>query len=709
MSNLSRWLWTLVILLAIRSAAFGQSAAAPVTPPAWPVTTAPARFTIEPDQPGPNRVSSVELYLPDPKWVTMPIRVFTDTGVAVGSDLLWSATGEPATLLFDSTSGAKRYRAYLGSSWPPLHLPDNKAGVFLEAREGDGKMINDLPGMLQAWNQSSKVLGRALFPSIFEGGNPFGPQANLFQHFQGWFDAAAPEHLQLAIISSDATFVLVDGKEVVEWPALHDFHAGLGGQHQGAVDLAVGAHSLDYYNAFVPGRDGHPVLCCLAAKGGTLSDWTMLMPSANFFRPVGHGHIVSYDLQANSPGAAGSGSAPRLAASWRVAGESVPEADLPDAGLVAITLTSLTAPADDILTWTFDDGTTQQGSEVTHLFLRPGLRKVQLALTRNGKETSSLTETISVHPDRLHPAAPHLDPAQSAAVLSLDPATISPSDLVGAFVVFAKFQNPAALLKLLPAVSTQLKNVSEPDVPYLKDAALYLVHEDWTHLAEEMQLLRALSDRVSQEAPSPPSIALSGEIHLALARLIFKTSDNLDGVKSMVAAIDPSSLSDEERRVLAILKADLVLASGDVAGAKKQYQALTGEPTGPDARSSIRRTAKIGQARAYLDQRDFGAAEDALNEVAWNAPIEKISSDWALTRLRAYQAENLPVVAYLWAKRLLPVITDSGRSELLFRVTDLAFAQGDNALAQKSLSELLKKHPYSEEAAQAKQKWPGQG
>jgi TolA-binding protein len=86
-----------------------------------------------------------------------------------------------------------------------------------------------------------------------------------------------------------------------------------------------------------------------------------------------------------------------------------------------------------------------------------------------------------------------------------------------------------------------------------------------------------------------------------------------------------------------------------------------------------------------------------------------MSEDWALTRLRLYDEENLPVVAYLWARRLLPVITENGRSELLFRLTDLAIAQGDNDLAKKTLSELLQKHPYSEEAAQAKERWPGKG
>ena len=60
-----------------------------------------------------------------------------------------------------------------------------------------------------------------------------------------------------------------------------------------------------------------------------------------------------------------------------------------------------------------------------------------------------------------------------------------------------------------------------------------------------------------------------------------------------------------------------------------------------------------------------------------SSPPPKLSPDWALTRLRLYEAENLPQAAFLWAKRLLPVLTEGGRSELLFRLTSLAFAQGD--------------------------------
>src|ERR1700727_2195216 len=98
MSILSRWIAAFGIILAIHPPARAQSAAPPVALPAWPVTSAPARFIIDPDQGGPPPLMSwVSLCLPDSKWETMPIRVFTDTGIAVGSDLLWTAPGEPVT------------------------------------------------------------------------------------------------------------------------------------------------------------------------------------------------------------------------------------------------------------------------------------------------------------------------------------------------------------------------------------------------------------------------------------------------------------------------------------------------------------------------------------------------------------------------------------------------------------------------------------
>jgi hypothetical protein len=705
------------ILLALHSAALAQSAAPPLAPPAWPVTSAPARFNLEPGSFG-SRVGYVPLYLPNPQWANMPIRVFTDTGVAVGSDVLWTSPGEPVTLLLDETSGAKRYNVYVGSNWPPLHLPDPKAGVWIETRQGDGKTINSLPEMLQAWNQSKDIKGRAICNAIFEGGNRFGPEGNLLVHLQGWFDVAAPETLEMSPIASDASFVLVDGKEVAEWPGLHDRWTGTpAAPPHGSVDLTAGTHVLDYYNAYVATPGGNPPLtCCLAVKGGAFQNWSMIFPGVSFFRTVAFGGTELYQLQSGTPAGPASAAIPPLAIKWSNQEQSVISTDLaPDIGFIALQLSRLPPeltpdPAPGTVTWTFDDGSTAQGQAVTHLFPRPGMRTVRVSLSDGGKEIASFTQTISVHPDWANPnKQPDLHPEHEADIMARDPATLSPSDLAGCFALFGFYLKDGDLLKFLPAVCAKLNQISDADLPDIKNAALFLARDDWSHTGEEIQLLRSLIDRTAQDKIPAQADAIASPCRLALARLTLKVSPSVEDVTSILNALNVSTLTGEEPRRLAILKADLALAAGDVAGARKQYIALTGEPSGPDVRSSIRRTAKISQARAFIDRKDFDAAEDALNEVARNAPIEKLSSDWALTRLRLYQEENLAAVAYIFAKRLLPVLVESGRSELLFRTTDLAFAQNDPNLAKKTLTELLLKHPYSEEAAQAKEKWPGQG
>jgi len=713
MTHFPRWIPTLAVLFALRGGAVAQSAAPPVAPPAWPVTSAPARLVIVPEQTPqpPCRIGIVDLDLPDPSWAAGPIRVYTDNGVAVGADLLWTVPNGPATLVFDAFLNARKYQVYFGSNYPPMHVAETKAGVWLESRPGPGQIINNLPDMLQAWNQSAKINGRTIVNGIWEGGNRFGPQGNLLTHLQGWFDLPAPARMQFGVISVDSAFVLVDGKEVVEWPGHHERWWGAAGPPQGAVDLVAGPHLVDYYNSYVleGGENPPPLTCCLVVKGGPLPDWSMLTPDSHFFRPFVRAHVANYELEKDSPGAVASSNAPSLAIEWANGEQSVIYTDLADIGLISMHLHCLVDHA-GAYTWTFDDGTTAQGQTVDHLFARPGLRAVRVTLADGGKEIGALTQTISVHPDFANPnKQPGLRSEQEAEIMSRDPAVLSASDLASCFAIFGHYLATNDLFKFLPALCAKMNDISDADLPYMKDGALLLARDDWVHADEEMQLLRALVDRCGKGTPSPQSAAIASQARLALARLLFKTSDKLDDVKALLAAIDPQALTDQEPRILKILNADLALASGDVPGARKQYTSLTGEPSGPDVRSSIRRTAKISQARAYIDRKDFDAAEDSLNEVAWQAPIEKLSPDWALTRLRLYQEEGLPVVAYLWAKRLLPVITESSRSELLYRLTDLAFAQNDNDLAQKTLSELLAKHPYSEEAAQAKEKWPGKG
>ncbi len=704
MFNLLRRIVLLALVAIASPDAFAQIPG-PASTAEWTISSAAARFVIEMDKndQGPA-LSSVQLVLPNPAWATMPIRVFDNNGVAVSSDVLWNAPGEPLTLLFDSSSGLSRYYVYLGSTWPSLPLTTGKNGVCLESRAGDGKTVDNLPDMLKAWNQSKAIFGRGVVQGLFEGGHRFGPQGNILEYFRGWFNITDPTHLELAAITTDASFVLIDGREVVEWPGRHDFHPGLQGHFRGAIDLAPGVHSMEVYNAYVSSDERRPLLCCLAAKGGALGGWTMLMPDSHFFLPAGHAHIVNYER----PTVGALATTPAFAMDWSINEQTVVAPDNTTSGFIGVKFSSF--PQIGSATWTFDDGTTAEGDTVQHLFPRPGLRVVRLKVD-DGDKSYVQSQIVNVHPNwtQLTTNRPELKPEHLADMMARDPAMMTASDLAGCVAVFAAFRNADALRKFIPAVGAKLKDFNDADLDEVRDAGQFLAREDAKHFAEAGQLLQALVDRCAAGKPSPEVVLLGNQARITLAQLMLKTSEKTEEVKALLDGVKVEALPGDRRRGYDVLRADLALASGNVEEARKQYVALTGDPSGADARSSIRRTGRIGQARAYLDRKDYDAAAAALRDVGNQAPIEKLSPDWALTQLRLYQEQGNPLEAYLWAKRLLPVIKDGNRSELLYRLAELAYAQNDSDLAGKCIAELLKKFPYSAEAARAKEKWPGIG
>jgi hypothetical protein len=663
----------------------------------WAVGSATARLTVEVDKGSkPSALTWTDLYVPNPRWLGQTIGVFNDSGQRVASQVLSNTPGGPLTIMFDSSSNAQHYDVYFGSSdWPPLPLADDKHGVMLETRDGDGKEIDKLPDMLDAWNKATKVEGKVLVPGIFEGGNRFGPQHNLLLHFHGYFTATAAEHVDFATVSTDSSFVLVDGKEVVEWPGAHDAGGGMREEHPGGVDVTAGTHEVDYYNDyFQPG--GPPLMACLAVKGGPVDKWSMTTADCPFFQPSAHAHVIDYAVSGTT--------APPMAITFTPKDQSMIEHDVADAGFLTVTLNAL--PAEDgNVTWTFDDGTTATGQSVDHLFPRPGLRTVQVEVKDPTGAVPPSRQIINIHPDwyRVTTAPPDLHPDDLKEIMSRDPAIFSASDLAGCMAVFGTYQSTDAALKFAPALTAQMKNVADGDMAYVKKGVA-LIAPDLSQAAITGPLLQAMVDRC---ASTPALAQFAGWARLNLAQVILATTDKTDQVTALLAAIPPNSLGGDDGRRLAITQADLLLATGKVDDARKKYEAITGTPGGVDARSSVRETGEIGQARVFLGRKDDESAEDSLNEVVWNSPIQKITPEWSLARLRLYEDENLPDIALIYGKRLLNVITGSERSELLYRLTELAAQKGDKDLAGKTLAELLEKHAYSEEAAKAKAKWPG--
>ena len=687
----------------------------------WHEPAAPARFIVEPETPDPRaRIGWVQLNLPVPRWAGIPIIACDSSGKRVGAEWFWSARGEPTTVCFDTSSGANRYYLYFGSIGLPRKTEwDPRAGVVLETREGNGKMIASLEEMTAAWTKAQPVLGRSMVNGIFDGVHRHGPTGNVFSHYQGWFDLAAPTTLELVTISTDASFVLVDGKKVVAWPSRHGFHEGRSGKYREAVELPAGAHRLEYYNAYTapaPVGEGPPLLCSLGVKLPDKS-WAMLTPDNEFLRRSLRARVTAYETQPDhvTPSGQIPPPAPGAAWSWRVTEQSLPSPQQPEVGFLTVEFTCFPAAEGRKYRWSFGDGETADGLSVSHVFARSGPRSIRLAIYDGPKLVATTpAQEINVHPDwpRLvgGNSRPTLSASQRTALLARDATSRATADLAGCLQGFLGFDDDEAVLKLTPALLGQLNTLDQADLPAIHGAALLLADGEADHPDEVQRLLRALLDRLTSASSAPASTpaltALASRARLTWAQIILRTSDQFDEVRGLLKAIEVATLSADERRLLDILQADLALALGDVDAARSQYQALSGSVAGIDARSGMRRTSTIDTINAFIDRKELDSAERVLHEIEGQAPIEKLTPECALARVQLQRATGHSAEALLTARRLLPAFTGPGaRSELLFQITDLAFKQGDSALARKTLRELLEKHPYSERAARAKQQW----
>lgn len=104
------------------------------------------------------------------------------------------------------------------------------------------------------WEQVQQVLaantpvfGRGPRPCINDSRNPFGPQQEHFcAIYKGTIFCPESGRYTFATNSDDASFLLIDGKLVCEWPGAHDASVNFY-EHSGEIELVKGIHSIEYY------------------------------------------------------------------------------------------------------------------------------------------------------------------------------------------------------------------------------------------------------------------------------------------------------------------------------------------------------------------------------------------------------------------------------------------------------------------------------
>lgn len=222
----------------------------------WKVKEAPYRATLKMTSPGNDATAGVEIEMPDfgaHRADLGDATLINSAGESIPLQPVWHAVGGKAIFLAQQMQPQKEYFLYFGGKLPQRAAGwKPKQGLILETRTlGANPGINTESEMLNTWNGCSSVNGIGYVDSISTTGNPFGESTNFASHYTGLYLSKTGEELTFYTLSSDASFVLADGRTIVEYPNMH----GAGGDekhvHKGSIVAASDVVKIDYYQAKV--------------------------------------------------------------------------------------------------------------------------------------------------------------------------------------------------------------------------------------------------------------------------------------------------------------------------------------------------------------------------------------------------------------------------------------------------------------------------
>lgn len=304
--------------------------------------------------------------------------------VAAGNDVLPTRVlqlgpGDFCRLAFQITTPRGPFEIlYGGSPFPDERRPAWTAqeGLLLEVREYRECNLNSFSSVKQAF-ESAKPIGADYVQGVFHAGNPFtlvrGPYMS---RYTGVIQIPKTGTYGFYTSSQDCSFLLIDGKIVVEAPGRHPPEYRARPDSRKEISLTAGPHQFEYYHVAtteagiavaaweVDPRPG--VAAPTAIPADVFRTSAIVRPSVG--PPMSPTQRFLPDFRFKILGAV-----------------ALPDNETP---LIVVEFQDA-SPAPLVssarLEWDFGDGQTAQGPNVSHVFLRPGLFTIKQTVMRAGR------------------------------------------------------------------------------------------------------------------------------------------------------------------------------------------------------------------------------------------------------------------------------------------------------------------------------------
>ena len=304
--------------------------------------------------------------------------------------------GDFCRVAFEIDGPQREYLLFYGGDVPRGDdLPGwmSQAGLLLETREYRPCNLNNFESVKEAF-EGSKRIGSGYVGTVKHGSNPFTlTSASFLSRYTGMLRITAPGTYGFLTTSQDCSFLLIDGNLIISAPGRH------GPQHRAKrgtrkdIRLERGPHKFEYYHA----ASGPNAIMVAAWEKDPRSDKpapSAIPPSAFGANSVGLVLVGWRETQKE-----------KLFPDFRfeITG-SVPLPDNPE-HLFGVQFENTSAAAlmtRSKMKWYFGDGQTSDQASPNHVFLRPGIYPVTLAIQRGVKKLET-TYTIQVDQRRDRP------------------------------------------------------------------------------------------------------------------------------------------------------------------------------------------------------------------------------------------------------------------------------------------------------------------
>ena len=597
---------------------------------------------------------------------------------------LLNRTGSQASIYFDGVPGETLYlypsdKIALPEQGGPFPL----TGMRQEARSYDGSEVKSSAQFNELWKKST-FQGAGFVGRVYSAYNPFGPDAGALHRYDGTLLISKPGTTIFCTVSTDASFIFINDKEIVSWPGKHGVREGLDGSKRGSLSLPAGPCRFTYLHA-----NGGDTSYAIAA---------MVLPGEkqHFIITPGMFTQAAYAYVGSLKNRDGKKQADFI---W----ENSYMVTIRDHVLHELVFDA--AEIEDknaVYEWEFADGARRKGRKVRHLVFRRGDFPVKLTVS-SGNDKMLCNQIVNVVPR--YGQSEQDDKRALAliaqAVLQERETAVQPEGyalISRGWFFFLREPDAAAFA---PRVLAAVDRIPEKHLnEVLIELALGVQQAgEQYELAEKcfMQIIEKVKD---PKARAFAALHCSGMLNLCLNRP--------EDARKMQSSIKRDDLEPGNQRLLDIYLADTALLLDDSATAEKMYRGIP-RPLSPVTDGALNRdvlfeyNSRFFRLQNLLGQKLYRESLEAVDLIEWDMPEERASPRMNLLKVQALVGNDQPRKAVVCLQRaLLAEVDDTYTPKLRLELARLYVNMNRFAQAQHQINILRKESPWSQEELEAR-------